>query len=111
MTGRLGEDRDLAYGVKAAERCALLLIAQVKLALGNLERVARIVKLGAFVNSAADFTDQPQVATSASDLMQHVFGEAGRHGLRAAAFQFLRLAACLYIDAIDPLLPSLTSVY
>src|SRR3546814_5441542 len=44
MTGRLGEDRDLAYGVKAAERCALMLIAQVKLALGNLERVERIVK-------------------------------------------------------------------
>src|SRR3546814_8132527 len=66
MTGRPGEDRDLAYGVKAAERCALMLIAQVRLALGNLERVQRIVKLGAFVNSAADLTDQPRTADHTS---------------------------------------------
>src|SRR3546814_19469689 len=67
MTARLGEDRDLAYGVKAAERCALLLIAQVKLALGNLERVERIVKLGAFSNSAPDFNAQPHVPNASSD--------------------------------------------
>src|SRR3954465_2633970 len=62
MTGRLGEDRDTAYGVEAAQRCGLMLVAQIKLALGgDLGRVVRIVKLGGFVNSAGDFTDQPVV--------------------------------------------------
>ncbi len=79
MTGRLGEDRDLAYGEEAAERCALMLIAQIKRALGDLERVERIVKLGAFISSAPGFTDQPKVANGASNLMEKVFGEAGKH--------------------------------
>src|SRR3546814_11190081 len=67
----------------AARACGLMILAQVKAALGSLERVERVVKLGAFVNSAADFTDQPKVATGASDLMVEVFGDKGRHA-RAA---------------------------
>ena len=59
MTGRLGEDRDLDYGQEAARACGLMLVAQIKAALGDLSRVKRIVKLGVFVNSAGDFTDQP----------------------------------------------------
>src|ERR1700754_2902869 len=62
MTGRLGETVDLAFGTDAAPRCGLMLVAQIKAALGGLHRVERIVKLGVFVNSAADFTDQPKVA-------------------------------------------------
>src|SRR6478736_3305176 len=69
MTGRCGEDRDEAYGRQAAERCGLMLLAQVKAALGSLDRVARVVKLGVFVNSAGDFTAQPRVANGASELM------------------------------------------
>ena len=81
MTGRLGDDRDLAYGQEAAERCALMLVAQIKAALGGLHRVGRIVKLGVFVSSAADFTDQPKVANGASELMVALFGDAGKHAL------------------------------
>ena len=57
MTGRLGEDRDLDYGVKAARACGLNLIPQIKAALGSLDRVERIVKLGAFISSAPSFTE------------------------------------------------------
>jgi enamine deaminase RidA (YjgF/YER057c/UK114 family) len=78
MTGRLGEDRDLDYGVRAARACGLMILAQIDKAVG-LGRVERIVKLGVFVNSAGSFTDQPKVRNGASELMQDVFGEAGRH--------------------------------
>src|ERR1700754_423287 len=84
MTGRLGDGRDLEFGAEAAQRGGLMLVAQIKKALdGDLSRVARIVKLGVFVNSAADFTDQPKVANGASELMQALFGEDGRHARSA----------------------------
>src|SRR3546814_2085424 len=75
MTGRLGEDRDLDYGVKAASACGLNLIAQMKAALGSLDRVERIVKLGAFISSTPEFPAQPKVANGASELLVDVFGE------------------------------------
>jgi enamine deaminase RidA (YjgF/YER057c/UK114 family) len=100
MTGRLGEDRDLAFGEEAARRCALMLIAQIKRALGDLERVERIVKLGAFVSSTADFTDQPKVANGASNLMEAVFGEVGKHARSAVGVPVLPLNAAVEIDAI-----------
>ena len=78
IIGRLGEDYDVAHGREAAERCGIMLIAQMQQALGSLDRVERIVKLGAFVASDPHFTDQPKVANGASDLMERVFGEAGR---------------------------------
>ena len=82
IKGRLGEDMDLEAGQQAARRCGIMLLAQIKAALGSLDRVERIVKLGVFVNSAPSFTDQPKVANGASELMQEVFGEGGRHDLR-----------------------------
>jgi enamine deaminase RidA (YjgF/YER057c/UK114 family) len=100
MTGRLGENRDLEYGQQAAQMCALMLIAQMKAALGSLDRVARIVKLGAFVSSSADFTDQPKVANGASDLMVAVFGDAGKHARSAVGVPVLPLGAVVEIDAI-----------
>ena len=100
MTGRLGEDRDLDYGVEAARRCGIMLIAQMKKALGDLDRVERIVKLGAFVNSTGDFTDQPQVVNGASELMLAVFGEAGRHARSAVGVPVLPRGAAVEIDAI-----------
>lgn len=100
MTGRVGEDRDLDYGVRAAERCALMLVAQIEKALGDLGRVKRIVKLGVFVNSAASFTDQPKVANGASEMMQHLFGEAGRHARSAVGVPVLPLGAAVEVDAI-----------
>ena len=99
MTGRLGGGVDLAFGQEAAQRCALMLVAQVKAAVG-LHRVERIVKLGVFVNSAPGFTDQPKVANGASDLMFALFGDAGRHARSAVGVSALPLGAAVEVDAI-----------
>jgi len=100
MTGRLGEDRDLAYGARAARACGLMLLAQAQAALGSLDRVARVVKLGAFVCSAPGFTDQPKVANGASELMVEIFGDNGRHARSAVGVPVLPLGAVVEIDAI-----------
>ncbi|WHU01901.1 MULTISPECIES: RidA family protein [unclassified Sphingomonas] len=101
MAGRLGEDRDLAFGTEAAQRCALMLVAQIQKYLdGDISRVERIVKLGVFVNSAADFTDQPKVANGASELMQALFGDAGKHARSAVGVPTLPLGAAVEVDAI-----------
>lgn len=105
MTGRLGDDCDLNYGQEAARRCALMLVAQMKAALGGLHRVSRIVKLGVFCNSAADFTDQPKVANGASELMVALFGDAGRHARSAVGVPTLPLGAVVEIDAVVEILP------
>ena len=99
LTGRLGEDRDLAYGVRAARACGLMLLAQIQKAVG-LDRVERIVKLGVFVNSAGSFTDQPKVANGASELMEQVFGEIGRHSRAAVGVPALPMGAAVEIDAV-----------
>ncbi|HYG28669.1 MAG TPA: RidA family protein [Allosphingosinicella sp.] len=99
LTGRIGEQRDLEYGVRAARACGLMLLAQIDKAVG-LEQVDRIVKLGVFVNSAGSFTDQPKVANGASKLMEEVFGEAGRHARAAVGVASLPLGAAVEIDAI-----------
>jgi enamine deaminase RidA (YjgF/YER057c/UK114 family) len=100
IKGRLGEDVDVDGGIAAARRCGIMLLAQMKAALGSLDRVERVVKLGAFVNSAGDFTDQPKVANGASELMQDVFGEAGRHARSAVGVPVLPLGAAVEIDAV-----------
>ncbi|KAH2841605.1 hypothetical protein KXW36_000929, partial [Aspergillus fumigatus] len=69
VTGRLGEDVSTEDGYAAARACGLMLLAQLKAALGSLDRVERIVKLGAFINSSGDYTDQPKVANGVSELM------------------------------------------
>jgi enamine deaminase RidA (YjgF/YER057c/UK114 family) len=100
ITGRLGEDYDVAHGQEAAERCGIMLLAQMERALGSLDRVERIVKLGAFVASDPHFTDQPKVANGASELMERVFGEAGRHARSAVGVPVLPLGAAVEVDAI-----------
>jgi enamine deaminase RidA (YjgF/YER057c/UK114 family) len=100
ITGRLGEDLDVAHGHEAAERCAVMLLAQINKALGSLDRVERIVKLGAFVASERHFTDQPKVANGASELMEKVLGEAGRHARSAVGVPVLPLGAAVEVDAI-----------
>lgn len=107
MVGRLGEDRDVGYGQDAARACGLMLIAQMKQALGgDLSRVERIVKLGVFVNSDGRFTDQPKVANGASELMEAVFGEAGRHARSAVGVPTLPLGAAVEVDAIVAIRPA-----
>ena len=105
VTGRLGEDVTLEQGTVAARACGLMILAQLEAALGSLDRVERVVKLGAFVSSAAAFTDQPKVANGASDLMAEVFGEAGRHARSAVGVPVLPLGAAVEVDAIVALRP------
>jgi enamine deaminase RidA (YjgF/YER057c/UK114 family) len=100
VRGRVGDDLTTKDGAAAARRCAIGLLAQMNQALGSLERVRRIVKLGVFVNSTADFTDQPKVANGASDLMVEVFGEKGRHARSAVGVAALPLGVAVEIDAI-----------
>lgn len=100
VTGRLGETVSLDEGYAAARACGLMILAQLKAALIPLDRVAHVVKLGAFVSSTADFTDQPKVANGASELMFDVFGEIGRHARSAVGVPVLPLGAAVEVDAI-----------
>lgn len=100
MTGKIGDTRSEEEGKVAARACALMLIAQMKKALGSLDRVERIVKLGAFVASTADFSNQPEVVNGASDLMETVFGEAGKHARSAVSVPVLPRNASVEIDAV-----------
>ncbi len=100
LKGRLGEDLSLEQGVEGARACGLMILAQLKAALGSLDRVERVVKLGAFVNSSADFTDQPKVANGASELMVAVFGDAGKHARSAVGVPSLPLGVAVEVDAI-----------
>jgi enamine deaminase RidA (YjgF/YER057c/UK114 family) len=100
IRGRLGADMDVAAGAAAARACALALIAQAQAALGDLDRVARVVKLTGFVNATADFTDQPEVINGASDLMVAVFGEAGRHARSAVSAVSLPRGVAVEIEAV-----------
>lgn len=106
MEGRIGEDRDLAYGKDAARACGLMVLAQIKAALGSLDRVERVVKLGVFVNSDARFHDQPKVADGASTLMADVFGDAGKHARAAVGVPCLPLNAAVEVDAIVAVKPT-----
>ena len=100
ITGRLGDDVSLEQGQAAARACGLMILAQLKGALIPLDRVSRIVKLGGFVNSTPDFTDQPKVVNGASDLMFEVFGEQGRHARAAVGVPALPLGAAVEVDAV-----------
>ena len=100
VTGRLGESVGLEQGTSAAQACGLMVLAQLKAALGSLDRIEQIVKLGVFVDSAVDFTDQPKVANGASELMVALLGEAGKHARSAVGVPVLPLGACVEVDAI-----------
>jgi enamine deaminase RidA (YjgF/YER057c/UK114 family) len=100
IKGRLGETMSLEEGQAAARICAINLIAQMKAALGDLERVERIVKLGGFVSAAVDFVDIPKVINGCSDLMVEVFGDKGRHARSAVACPVLPMGAAVEVDAV-----------
>ncbi|NOU03010.1 MAG: RidA family protein [Novosphingobium sp.] len=104
--GRLGADVSLEDGIEAAQGCGLMILAQLKAALGSLDRVERVVKLGAFVSSTPDFTDQPKVANGASELMVAVFGEAGKHARSAVGVPSLPLGVAVEVDAIVAVRPA-----
>ena len=99
VTGKLGADVDLEKGREAARACGLMILAQLNEA-DLLEKVERVVKLGGFVASTPDFTQQPQVVNGASDLMYEVFGDCGRHARAAVGVPVLPLDAAVEVDAI-----------
>ena len=99
--GKLGKDFTVEQGQQAARLCGLNIIAQLRAALGgDLDRVRRVVKLGVFVNSTADFVDQPKVANGVSDLMVEVFGDAGKHARFAVGTNVLPLDLAVEVDAV-----------
>lgn len=101
ICGKLGADLDTDAGAKAAERCALALLAQANAAVGgDFSKVKRLVKLVGFVNSTAEFTEQPKVVNGASDLMVAVLGDAGRHARSAVSAVSLPLGVAVEIEAI-----------
>ena len=101
IVGKLGADTDIEGGAAAARSCALGLVAQAKAACGgDLDRVRRVVKLTGFVNSTADFGDQPKVINAASDLLVDVFGEKGRHSRSAVSAASLPFGVAVEIEGI-----------
>ena len=106
VTGRLGDTVSLEEGAAAARACGLMILAQIAGAGIALDRVERIVKLGAFVASTGEFTDQPKIANGASDLMVDIFGDAGRHARSAVGVPALPLGAAVEVDAIIALSPA-----
>ena len=101
ITGKIGDNATIEDGRAQARICAINLIAQLKVACGgDLDRVRRVVKLGAFVCSAGDFNGQPDVVNGASDLMVEAFGEAGRHARFAVGANALPLGCLVEIDGV-----------
>ncbi len=101
ITGKLGDTMDIAAGAEAAKSCAISLLAQVKAACGgDIERLVRVVKLTGFVNSTADFTDQPKVINGASDFLVAALGDAGRHARSAVSAASLPLGVAVEIEGI-----------
>ena len=101
IKGRLGEDLAIEQGAEAARRCAISLLAQLKKACGgDFDRLSHAVKLTGFVNSTADFTDQPKVINGASDFLVAVLGDAGRHARSAVSAASLPFGVAVEIEAI-----------
>lgn len=103
VTGLLGRDLDTEAGKKAARLCAINILAQIQAATGDLEQIARIVKITVFVASAPDFTEQHLVANGASDFLAEALGERGKHARSAVGVAVLPLNAAVEIEAIAEL--------
>jgi enamine deaminase RidA (YjgF/YER057c/UK114 family) len=101
VTGHLGKNVDVATGQRAAELCAINILAQAKAALGgDLGRIRRVIKLNGFVASVPEFVEQHLVINGASNLIAGVLGEAGKHARAAVGMAALPLNAAVEIDAI-----------
>ncbi len=99
--GKIGADLTVEDGQAAARLCGINILAQLKKALGgDLDRVSRVVRLGGFVNSAPDFTQQPQVINGVSDLMVEVFGDKGKHARAAVSAGALPVGVAVEVDAV-----------
>ena len=101
IKGKVGKDLDTDGGYKAANRCALSIISQLKKACENdLSKVKSCIKLTGFVNSTDEFTEQPKVINGASDLIASIFGDSGMHTRAAVSTNSLPLGVAVEVDAI-----------
>ena len=99
-TGKLGAEITVEYGAEIAQRCALNALAAVKSVIGDLDRVKQVVKIVGFVSSVPEFTSQPAVINGASEFLQQVFGDAGKHARSAVGVSVLPLDAPVEIELI-----------
>ncbi|MGH6866411.1 MAG: RidA family protein [Methyloceanibacter sp.] len=100
VAGKLGFDVDAPTGQRAARLCAMNILAQAKAALGDLDRIVRLVRLNGYVNATPDFADHPKVINGASDLLVEILGNKGQHTRIVVGCASLPLNAAVEIDAI-----------
>jgi enamine deaminase RidA (YjgF/YER057c/UK114 family) len=98
--GKLGADVSIEEGQKAARACAINLLSQIKAALGDLDKVQRVVRLGGFVNAVPTFLDGPKVLNGASDLMVTAFGDRGRHARTTVGVSVLPMDAAVEVEGM-----------
>jgi enamine deaminase RidA (YjgF/YER057c/UK114 family) len=98
--GKLGDGVSIEDGQKAARACAINVLAQVKAALGDLDKIVRVVRLGGFINSAPTFVDGPKVMNGASDLMVEVLGDKGRHARSTVGVAALPADAAVEVEGM-----------
>jgi enamine deaminase RidA (YjgF/YER057c/UK114 family) len=98
--GKLGADVSVEDGQKAARACAINLLAQIKNALGDLDKITRVVRLGGFINSVPSFLDGPKVMNGASDMMVTAFDERGRHARTTVGVSVLPMDAAVEVEGM-----------
>jgi enamine deaminase RidA (YjgF/YER057c/UK114 family) len=98
FVGKLGDTADTATGQDAARLCAINILAQAQMALGDLSRIKQVMKIQGFVNSTPDFTDHPEVINGASDLLVAVLGDAGKHARAAVGMSSLPRGVAVEVD-------------
>jgi len=98
--GKVGRDITIEAGQRAARLCTINALAQLKSALGSLDRIKRVVKVSGFVNCDPSFTDQPKVINGASDLLVQIFGDAGKHARAAVGVSSLPLGSAVEVEFI-----------
>jgi len=98
--GKLGDTVSVEDGQKAARACAINLLAQVKVAVRDLDKVVRVVRLGGFINAAPTFVDGPKVLNGASDLMVEAFGDKGRHARTTVGVAALPVDAAVEVEGL-----------
>lgn len=99
FVGKVGRDVSTEEAQECAKLCGLNILAQSKLALGDLDKIAKLVRLGVFVNATEDYTDHPKVANGVSDLMVELLGEAGKHARAAVGVSGLPFGVAVEVEA------------
>ena len=98
--GKLGTEVSVEDGQKAARACAINLLAQIKSALGDLDKISRVVRLGGFINAVPSFLDGPKVMNGASDLMVTAFDDKGRHARTTVGVSVLPMDAAVEVEGM-----------